>query len=236
MARTPWRVSRAGDRAPKKKNIVPKTSPRRKSKVLLVDDHPLVVAGLRNELERSGKLRVVATAADGMEAIKLVRELSPDLVIMDVALPGVDGVEATRLLGRTCPNAKVLGFSLQESARHARDMARAGAWGYVPKSAEPKEVLRAVEDILNGRRHFPQNAASASSGEAALPPSLSRRELEVLTLIAEGHSNKEIANRLEIGVRTVETHRERVMRKLGVQGTAGLTKWAISHGLIDPTR
>jgi two-component system, NarL family, nitrate/nitrite response regulator NarL len=212
------------------------TSSRRKGRVLLVDDHPLVVAGLRSELEQRGTVRVVGTAADGMEAIRLARELSPDLIIMDVALPGVDGVEATRLLRRTCPNAKVLGFSMHEGTRYARDMARAGAWGYVPKSAEPAEVLRAVEDILNGQQHFPQNATSASSVEGGLPPNLSRRELEVLTLIAEGHSNKEVASRLGIGVRTVETHRERVMRKLDVQGTAGLTKWAVSHGLVDPTR
>lgn len=171
-----------------------------------------------------------------MEAVRLARDLSPDLIIMDVALPGIDGIEATRLLRRTCPTARVLGLSMHESARYARDMAHAGAWGYVLKSADPAEMLQAIEEILDGKRHFPPNDASLGATDAALPPNLSRREIEVLTLIAEGHSNKQIGTRLGIGVRTVETHRERVMRKLNVQGTAGLTKWAISHGLIDPTR
>ncbi len=210
-------------------------TPKRRVRVLIADDHRLLVAGLRAVLSTSANVDVVATAGDGASAVRQTRELKPDVVLMSVSMPGIDGVEATRILHRICPKTSIIALGPPGDTRHQRDMARAGAAGYLSKRCEPETVLEALAAIERGENYF--HVAIGRPAERSLPespPHLSRRELEVIRLVAEGHSNKLIARDLGIGVRTVETHRERVMRKLGVQGTAGLTKWAIAHGLVDP--
>ena len=205
--------------------------------VLLVDDHPIVLEGLKHALQRSSRLEVVGLAHNGAEAVEQARALHPDVVLMDIAMPGTDGIEATRLLGQECPNVRVVALSVHDSAYYMREMSEAGAAGYLVKTTPPREMMAVIERVYAGERHFDPALDDAeedapSSGNQKRP--LSRRELQVLKLIADGFSNKLIAEQLGISVRTVETHRERIMRKLGVQGTAGLTKWALVHGLINP--
>ncbi len=187
-------------------------------------------------MQRSAHLQIVGVAHDGSEAIGKARSLHPDVVLMDIAMPGTDGIEATRVLTQTYPEVRVLGLSIHDSPYYMREMSDAGAAGYIVKTTPPAELIRIIERVHAGERwfetHEADNEEAPSSGHQKRP--LSRRELEVLRLIADGNSNKLIAERLGISVRTVETHRERIMRKLEVQGTAGLTKWAVVHGLVDP--
>jgi DNA-binding NarL/FixJ family response regulator len=205
-------------------------------KVLLVDDHPIVLEGLKHVMRRSARLQIVGVAHDGAEAINQAQTLQPDVILMDIAMPGTDGIEATRVLAQTQPGVRVLGLSVHDSPYYVREMSDAGASGYIVKTTPPEEMIRIIERVHAGERWFEPAEAEGdeapSSGQHKRP--LSRRELEVLRLIADGYSNKLIAERLGISVRTVETHRERIMRKLEVQGTAGLTKWAVVHGLVDP--
>lgn len=208
-----------------------------KIRVLLVDDHPIVLEGLKHVMQRAARLQIVGAARDGKEAISKARSLRPDVIVMDIAMPGTDGIEATRTLAKDFPDIRVLGLSMHDSPYYQREMADAGAAGYIVKTTPPAEMIRIIERVHAGERWFApvdaETEEAPSSGRHRRP--LSRRELEVLRLIADGNSNKLIAERLGISVRTVETHRERIMRKLEVQGTAGLTKWAVVHGLVDPT-
>lgn len=206
-------------------------------KVLLVDDHPIVLEGLKHVLQRNARLQIVGLAHNGAEAIGKARSLHPDVILMDISMPGTGGIEATRVLRQACPEARVVALSVHDSAYYMREMSEAGAAGYMVKTTPPQEMIRVIERVHAGERWFEPREGEGeqdipSSGQQKRP--LSRRELEVITLIAEGYSNKLIAERLGISVRTVETHRERIMRKLEVQGTAGLTKWAVVHGLVDP--
>lgn len=202
-----------------------------------MDDHPIVLEGLKHVMERSARLQVVGVAQNGAEAINKATALRPDVILMDIAMPGTDGIEATRVLAQDHPEIRVLGLSVHDSPYYMREMSEAGAAGYIVKTTPPTEMIRIVERVHAGERWFETREGDVdeapSSGQQKRP--LSRRELEVLRLIADGYSNKLIAERLGISVRTVETHRERIMRKLEVQGTAGLTKWAVVHGLVDPT-
>jgi two-component system nitrate/nitrite response regulator NarL len=210
---------------------------KRRIRVLVAESHPLLVEGLRAVLARRSQIEVVGVAFDGAAAVRLARETKPDLVLVSVAMPGIDGVEVTRIIRRVCPNTRIIGLESNTHVedRRQREMARAGAAGYLLGRCEPDTVLEAIDVVARGEQYFRQHEASPTGGRTQPePPHLSRRELEVIRLVAEGRSNKLIADDLGIGVRTVETHRERVMRKLGVQGTAGLTKWAVLHGLVDP--
>ncbi len=206
-------------------------------KVLLVDDHPVVLEGLKQAMQRSARVQIVGVAHDGAEAINKARSLQPDVVLMDISMPHTDGIEATRVLVQSSPGIRIVGLSVHDSPYYVREMSDAGAVGYIVKTTPTAEMVRIIERVYAGERWFePENGElddAPSSARHRRP--LSRRELEVLRLIADGYSNKLIAEQLGISVRTVETHRERIMRKLEVQGTAGLTKWAVVHGLVDPT-
>ncbi len=210
--------------------------------VLVVDDHPVVVAGLETFLESSPDFRIVGVEHNAAAAIRRARELEPELILLDATLPDMPIVETTRLLATACPKARVLVLGAELDQREQARVARAGAAGYLAKDAQREALLAALRHLARGGQHFsdPSIAAPAPGSD---PPgseretsSLSRRELEVLVRIAEGYTNKQIADRLGISVRTVETHRENLMRKLGVQGTAALTKWAVSRGLVDPRK
>ena len=213
---------------------------KKKITILVADDHPVVRKGLWSCLANKENLKVVGEAADGVETIHKVRELAPDIVLMDLAMPKMDGVAVTEVLRREAPEVKVLILSMHRNRETVLRVLQAGARGYVLKDSPPEELVRAVEAVNEGEAflspevaRFALNEFVSSVSPAAPLARLSEREREVLALIAEGKSNKEIANHLSIGVRTAETHRERIMRKLDIHSVAGLTKFAITHGLVS---
>jgi DNA-binding NarL/FixJ family response regulator len=212
---------------------------KKRIKLLLVDDHPVVRKGINSCLARHEHLQIVGEAADGVEALKKARELMPDIVLMDIDMPEKDGLEVTELLRKELPKIKVLILSMHSNTEYVMRIIQSGASGYILKEAPTEELVRAIDIINTGEAFFSPEVARAAlnkyvRGGADDPAAqLTNREREVLVQIAEGLSNKEIANKLGVGVRTVETHRERIMRKLNIHSVAGLTKFAISKGLIS---
>jgi two-component system, NarL family, nitrate/nitrite response regulator NarL len=213
---------------------------KKKIRVLLVDDHPVVRKGLCSCLSNRENIKVVGEASEGREAIQKVKELAPDIVLMDLNMPGMDGLTVTETVRKESPQTKVLVLSMHSNREYVLRIVKAGARGYVLKDAPPDELIKAIETVNDGEAFFSPTVARialnqyVSESDQTDPLSrLSDREREVLVHIAEGLSNKEIATMLGIGVRTIETHRERVMRKLDIHSVAGLTKFAIAHGLIS---
>jgi two-component system nitrate/nitrite response regulator NarL len=211
---------------------------KKKIKILLVDDHPVVRKGLVSCLSAKENLKVVGEASNGAEALKLVKELQPDIVLMDVSMPGMDGLAVTEALRKDAPDTRVLVLSMQSNRDPVLRLIKAGARGYVLKDAPTEELVSAIETVYAGEAYFSKPVAQIalnqyiSDADDSKPVAkLSEREREVLALIAEGKSNKEIAMHLGIGVRTTETHRERIMRKLDIHSVAGLTKFAIANGI-----
>ncbi len=207
-------------------------------RVLLAEDHPVVRRGIISILSQHPEMQVLGEAKDGQEAVDWARELTPDVIIMDIDMPRLNGLAATELLRKELPQVKVLLLSGQPGTRFVLRIVQSGARGYIPKEASAQELFQAVETVARGGTCFgPEVARFAldqmvrQSGDP-LNAHLSDREREILVLIAEGLYNKEIGARLNISTRTVETHRERIMRKLDIHSTAGLTKYAISSGLI----
>lgn len=209
-------------------------------RVLLADDHQLMRQGLRALLERQG-IDVVAEAADGHEAIACANQARPDVVIIDVAMPGLNGIDATRRIKAESPLVKVLALSMNSDARYVTAMLDAGASGYLLKNAASDELLNALTAVLGGETYLSPAILRSSSSPVLrrgtpVPGSekpLSAREREVLQLIAEGKTSKEIAGTLNIAVPTVETHRRQLMDKLNVRTIAELTKYAIREGLTS---
>jgi two-component system, NarL family, nitrate/nitrite response regulator NarL len=208
-------------------------------RVLIVDDHPIVRHGISMCLACHETIRVVGEAGDGREALTLTRALQPDVVLMDIDMPQMNGLVVTDLLRREMPHVKVLIFSMHAKAEYALRIIQCGARGLVLKEAPPEEIVLAIKAVSAGTAHFSPDVARAAlnqvvrgNREAAGPSRLSNREREVLMHIAQGESNKEIAGQLKIGVRTVETHRERIMRKLDIHSIAGLTRFAIAQGMV----
>ena len=209
-------------------------------KLLLVDDHPVVRRGIISCLAHQARLMIVGEAADGIEAVRKARELSPDIILMDIDMPHMDGLAVTEVLRKEMPNVKVLILSMYSTTDYVLRIIQSGARGYILKEATPEELLKAIETVDAGESFFSPDIARVAlnqfvrgPGEGPTPAQLTNREREVLVQIAEGLSNKEIASHLGVGVRTVETHRERIMRKLNIHSVAGLTKFAISKGLIS---
>lgn len=212
-------------------------------KLLLVDDHPVVRKGISACLARQEHLHIVGEAADGQEAVRKARELVPDIILMDLDMPQMNGLAVTELLRKEMPGIRVLILSMHSNTEYVMRIIQSGASGYVLKEAPAEELVRAIDSVNAGEAFFSPEVArvalnkyvrGAGPGGAAAAQ-LTNREREVLIQIAEGLSNKEIANKLGVGVRTVETHRERIMRKLNIHSVAGLTKFAISKGLVSLT-
>ena len=211
-------------------------------RVLLADDHALVRTGMRSLLE-GARAQVVGEASDGREAVRMCTELRPEVVFMDVAMPGLSGIEAARQLHQLHPEVGIIMLSMHADRQYIYESARAGASGYVLKDAAFTELLTAIDAVIQGGRYLSAQAAELAmddylrrargeSGSSELDK-VSAREREVLQLIAEGHSSGEIAQRLFISARTVDTHRHNLMQKLGIHSIAGLTKFAIRHGLCS---
>ncbi|SRR5581483_1636693 len=219
------------------------TEPKTKFKIrlLLADDHPVVRAGVRSCLAASAHLEIVGEAADGREAVSKARELHPDIIFMDTYMPNMNGLQATKLLNRESPEMKVLIHAAQDTPESVLQIVRSGARGYVKKDAPPEEMAKAIERLMQGDTYYNTDAARSALERLAPPPrrrgrraalDLSEREVEVLRGIAEGKSNREIAAELGIGIRTIETHRERIMEKLNIHNMAGLIRFAIANGIV----
>ncbi len=209
-------------------------------KILVADDHPVVRRGISSCLARQEHLEIVGEAADGYEAMRKARELVPDIVLMDIHMPQMNGLAVTELLRKEQPQTKVLILSMHSDADYVLRIIQSGAQGYVLKVAPPEELVRAIETVSAGETYFSSDVARIAlnqfvrgGGEPPGAAQLTNREREVLVHIAEGRSNKEIACQLGVGVRTVETHRERIMRKLDIHTVAGLTKFAVAKGLVN---
>ncbi len=193
--------------------------------IVLADDHTLVRAGLRSLLESLGSFQVVGEAADGREAVRLARQLSPDIVLMDIAMPGLNGLDATARIAREAPASRVIILSMHTAENYVLEALRAGAVGYVVKDAAVTELDLALRAVRRGERWL-----TPGSGLDLLTV----RQREILQLIAEGHSTREIASRLSISIKTAETHRAQVMERLGIHDVAGLTRFALRVGLVAP--
>jgi DNA-binding NarL/FixJ family response regulator len=206
-------------------------------KVLLVDDHPVVRRGIAACLTRNEQIELVGEAANGREALEKARELSPDVVITDVEMPIMNGADLAMALAKELPGTRVLVLSVYHAPGHVLRMVQAGATGYMFKESPPEELIRGIIQVARGEPFFSENVAQIAlnqvvRGQINGVQALTGREREVLIRIAEGLSNKEIAGVLNLGVRTVETHRERAMRKLDIHSVAGLTKYALQQGWV----
>lgn len=208
-------------------------------RIMVVDDHPVVRRGIGMCLSRHPRLEIVGEAGDGREAIRRARELQPDLILMDIDMPQMNGLAVAEALQREMPKVKVLILSMHSNTEYVVRIIRSGARGFVLKEAPAEELVRAIELVNAGQAYFSPDVAREAlnkfvqgTGPGQGEPALTNREREVLMLIADGLSNKEIACHLNLGVRTVETHRERMMRKLDIHSVAGLTRYAISTGLV----
>jgi DNA-binding NarL/FixJ family response regulator len=206
--------------------------------ILLADDHQIVRQGLRALLEQKG-FNVVGEAADGHEAAQLARELKPDIAILDLAMPVINGVNAAREILHDFPNMKVILLTMHTEEHHVLDALQAGVSGYVVKSEAASDLAHAIDDALRGSTYLSPKVSRAivqayleNKGLAADP--LSPREREVLQLIAEGKTTKELSTILGISVKTAEAHRTKIMTKLGTHGIAGLVRYAIRRGMIEP--
>jgi DNA-binding NarL/FixJ family response regulator len=207
--------------------------------VFLVDDHTIVRDGLRYLLEAQKNIRVVGEAPDGREAIRKVKRLRPDIVIMDILMAGLNGIEAAGQICRECPATRVIMLSMQSSSESIVRALKAGASGYLLKESAGRELVNAIHEVHAGRRYLSPKVSEQVIGaclnraEEMRDPlaTLSRREREVLQLVVEGRTSAEIADTLFLSVKTVETYRSRLMQKLGIRDIPALIKFAIQHGL-----
>jgi two-component system, NarL family, response regulator NreC len=209
-------------------------------RILVVDDHAVVRSGLRLLLDAEEDIEVVGEAGNAQEALLRATLLQPDVLLLDVTMPGRNGIEVAREAADVAPDAKVVMLSMQDEPSYVREAFAAGAQGYVLKEAADTELVRAVREVAAGGRYVhPElgarlvSADAKAQAEAEADP-LSDREREVLRLLALGHTNQEIAKLLYISVRTAETHRAHVLQKLGLESRAALVRFALDHGLLEP--
>jgi len=212
-------------------------------KLILADDHAVVRSGLRMLLEVQADIEIVAEVENGTDAVRQTMLLKPDIVLMDIQMPGLNGIEATKQIKELAPQTAVLALTMYEDDQYFFEMLHAGASGYVPKRAAPDELLTAIRAVGRGEVYLYPSLASrlvqdylkrAESGDQKyVYDDLTPREREVLTLIAEGLTNAEIAEKLVISVKTVDRHRENIMRKLNLHSRIDLVKYALKIGLID---
>jgi DNA-binding NarL/FixJ family response regulator len=205
----------------------------KKITVLLVDDHGLVRRGFRRMLEDEADMEVVGEAGNGEDSIKMAKELRPRVVVMDCALPGMNGLQATRQIVQDCPDTAVLMLSMHSENTWVRQAIEAGAKGYVLKDAMDLELGAAVRSVATGQTVFDPKVEKRSALRGERNPALTQRELEVLQMIVDGKSNKEIATALDLSANTVAVHRANIMSTLGIHKTAELVVYAIRAGLVS---
>jgi len=206
------------------------------TRIILADDHTIVRQGIKSLLEREG-MQVIAEAADGREAIRHAETLAPDVVVMDIGMPTLNGMEAARELARCCPKVKPILLTQHDEPQYVSAALRAGVKGYVLKSQITGDLIQAIQQVLRGQVYLSPGisgsvmAALHSKTESADP--LTSRERQVLQLIAEGKSTKDVAALLGVSVKTAESHRSRLMQKLDIHETASLVRYAVKHGLVQ---
>ncbi|MGD2076784.1 MAG: response regulator transcription factor [Chloroflexota bacterium] len=214
-----------------------------KIRLILADDHAVVRSGLRMLLEAQPDIEIVAEAESGRQAVEKVRKMRPDVVLMDVQMPELNGIEATQQIKKVAPETAILALTMHEDDQYFFEMLHSGASGYVPKRAAPDELLTAIRTVARGEIFLYPSLATRlvqdylkradADDQPLVYDELTPREREVLVLIAEGLTNAEIADKLVISVKTVDRHRENIMRKLNMHNRIDLVKYAIRTGLID---
>ena len=211
-------------------------------KVLIADDHKLLIDGLRPLLEKINDIDVIGAAKDGLEAVDLATQHRPDIILLDISMPGLNGIDAARKIIRELPNTKIIMLSMHADRKYIKESLRIGVRGYILKESAAKEVIKAIGDVQKGEIFFSQSVRDKvlheyvewirESDKSSYSP-LSIREREVLQLLAEGKSTKDAAGILNISVKTVESHRKQIMDKLELHSIAELTKYAIREGLTQ---
>jgi DNA-binding NarL/FixJ family response regulator len=222
---------------------MPEQATMKRITILIVEDHAIVRQGLRRMLDLEADLEVVGEAQDGRQAIEMAKKFHPDVVLMDVAMPMLNGLEATRQVIKALPATKVLILSAHGDLAYVTNAMECGAAGFLLKQTSASEMYRAIREVHKGKTFFSPSISkrfdhfdpppSGRSGTIKKATELTSREMEVLQLVAEGKANKQTAAELGIGTKTVEKHREHLMQKLGIHNTAGLTRYAIFAGVID---
>lgn len=211
-------------------------------KVIIADDHMIIRDGLRSLLERQPDMEVVAEAENGRIALKYVKELSPDVVIMDIGMRELNGIDATRQITEMSPGVKVLALSMYSDKRFIKGMLKAGASGYMLKDSAFTELIDAIRVIVGSKIYISPGVASivledyledSTERESSIRSLLTSREIEVLQLLAEGKSTKQIALSLSLSIKTIESRRARIMQKIGIDNIADLTKYAIREGIVS---
>lgn len=205
-------------------------------KIVLVDDHKLLRDGLRNIIEQRSNMHIIGEASDGREAIKVSSKLMPDVIVMDVAMPGMNGVEAAKQIHKAQPDIKIIGLSMHSGKQFIQGMFKAGAFGYLLKDGDADELITAITTVVQNKRYLSKDIdqeflAVLKSGEDIVKAHLSSREKEVLQLIAEGNSSKKIGEILFLSSKTIDVHRNNIMRKIDLHTIPELTKYAIQKGL-----
>lgn len=212
------------------------------TRVLLADDHQLLIDGLRPILERQRGVDVVGVASDGLQAVSLATELEPDIILMDISMPQLNGIDAARKILKQVPRARIVMLSMHADRHYIQESLRAGACGYILKESAAGEVIEALVAVQRGETYFSQSVRDTvlhdyvdivRGGDNADVSPLSPREREVLQLLAEGKSTKEMADMLGVSVKTIESHRKQIMDKLALHSVAELTKYAIREGLTQ---
>ncbi len=206
-----------------------------KTRVVIVDDHPMVAEGIEALLEGYDDIEVAATLSDGQQIVDKLQELSPDVILMDLNMPGLGGLSATELILEKRPSTRILVLSMHDTPEYISTALSHGARGYVLKDVPTEEIKRAIDTIMSGERYLCTGAEGALTLPAEGREQLTNREQDILLQLAQGRSNKEVAIALDISVRTVETHRKNIKRKLGISSTAGLTRYALEHGVLQGT-
>jgi len=206
------------------------------TRILIVDDHPMITEGIQSILETYADITVVGCLNNGQDAVDQFEGLAPDVVLMDLNMPGLSGVAATEIMLEKRPDTRILILSMHDSPEYISTAIRHGAKGYVLKDVPTEDIKTAIDTVMRGEQYLCNGAATAleptiSDGRETL----TGREQTVLLELAQGNSNKEVAATLDISVRTVETHRNNIKRKLGITSTAGLTRYALEHGVLQGT-
>lgn len=211
-------------------------------RIILADDHTILRHGLSKSFQQEEGFKVIGQAKDGQSTVELAKELLPDVVIMDIGMPDLNGVEATRRIARECPQVNVIGLSMHSSNKYVREMFRAGAKGYLLKDCLFEELTQAIRTVIDGKTYVSPSVGQTVIEDYVSRPTdpdsafhvLSQREREVLQLLAEGKPTKQVAKQLHISPKTVEAHRLRIMNKLEIDNIAQLTKYALREGLTPP--
>ncbi len=205
-------------------------------RVLIVDDHPMVAEGIQSLLEGYDEVEVVGTLSNGQDAVDQAVQLEPDVILMDLNMPGLSGLSATELILERLPATRILILSMHDSPEYISTALSHGAKGYVLKDVPTEEIKQAIDAVMRGERYLCTGASgSLEPKDGNTREALTGREQTILLELAQGKSNKEVAMALDISVRTVETHRKNIKRKLGISSTAGLTRYALEHGVLQGT-